>query len=329
MEGLRNIIDAMQWNLFPSRSVPLASHPGYTTQEHDYFHIGHPDLAIQEALQKYFVDLRHRGGDSLFEGRDNLAGFFSRTLHDIYLYGKAFYAIEWNEVSLKGLQIILPKSFNSINALTTKRSLFGGFVQAYSLVAYYFGYHFVGPHWGEPKPQRTFRFTEDEIVHFKFPFGSKTPVRKTYKQVPKLRDFWKLGLDQGKSGLEPDSHTLSLEKARHTIFNQAKRERDIRKAKVRKQFGNTLEGDLNITQFYDVYTVARYKKYLNNLRNYYVAEFNNQVLARIAEKNKWEVAPVLTFDHFQTNQEIDQALQDFKDQKMDVNGFILAVVKKP
>jgi hypothetical protein len=329
MEGLNKIIEGMQWSLFPSRSVPVPGYPGRTTQGHDYFQIEHPNPTIREALQRYFIEMRHRGGDSLFGNYGDLSDLFSRSMSDLFLYGKAFYAIEWGEVDINGLKITLPTSFNHLHSVTTRRAWIGGFVQTYSWLAYLTEYHFRRELWGQPKPSRKFKFADDEIVYFKYPFGSKTPVRKTYKQVRKLRDFWKLGLDQGRANNEPDIHTLSLEKARHTLLNQAKREHDILKAKVRKEFGNTLEAGLNITQFYDVYTVGRYKKYLNALRRFYVKEFNEQVLRPIALKNKWGVIPILTFGHFQTDDEIERALQDFREQKLDVNGFILAVVKKP
>ena len=328
LEGLSKIIEAMQWSLFPSYSVPLPDYPGSTVQSHDYFQIDHPDQAIREALQRYFIEMRHRGSDALFDNYGDLSDFFSRTMNDLYFYGKSFYAIEWGEVDINGLKLELPKSFNHLYAVTTRRAWFGGFVQKYSWVSYLTQDHF-RERWGEPKPPRKFKFTDDEMVCFEYPFGNKTPVRKTYKQVQKLRDFWRFGLDQGKANIEPDNHTFSLEKARHTILNQAKREHDIRKAKVRREFGNTLEGGLDITQFYDIYTVARYKKYLNALRRFYVKEFNEQVLSPIAQKNKWGAIPILTFGHFQANDEIERAIQDFREQKMDVNGFIVAVVKKP
>ncbi len=328
LEGLNKIIEGMQWSLFPSRSVPLPGYPGRTTQEHDYFHIEHPDPVIQSTLQRYFIQMRHRGADALFDNYGDLSDFFSRTMSNLYLYGKSFYAIEWGQAEMNGLQLALPKSFKHLDSLTTRKAWLGGFVQKYSWISYLTQDHF-RERWGAPKPPRKFKFADDEIVCLEYPFGGKTPVQKTYKQVRRLRNFWQLGLDQGKANIEPDSHTFSLEKARHTIMNQAKREHDICRAKVRKEFGNTLEGDLGITQFYDIYTVARYKKYLNALRRFYVKEFNEQVLKPIAQKNNWGVVPILTFEHFQTDEEIDQALQDFKEQKMDVNGFIAAVVKKP
>lgn len=328
LEGLNKIIEGMQWSLFLSRPVPVPGYPGHTMQSHDYFQIEHPDSAIREALQRYFIEMRHRGADALFDNHGNLSDFFSGTVSNLYLYGKSFYSIEWGQVNISGLQLTLPISFNHLDSLTVRRAWVGGYAQKYSWISYLTQDHF-RQHWGATKPPRKFKFTEDEIVCFEYPFGRETPVRKTYKQVRKLRDFWQLGLDQGKANIEPDSHSLSLEKARHTIMNQAKREHDIRRAKVRKEFGNTLEGDLGLTQFYDVYTVARYKKYLNALRHFYVREFNEQVLRPIAQKNNWEVIPILTFGYFQTDEEIDQAVQEFKEQKMDVNGFIAVVVKKP
>jgi len=329
MEGLDKIIEGMQWSLFPSRSIPVPGYPERTMQSYDYFRIEHHNPAIQEALQSYFIETRHRSGDSLFDNYGDLSDFFSRSMNNLYLYGKAFYAMEWEEVDISDLKLTLPISFNRLHPVTTRRSLMGGFVQVYSWVAYLTEYHFRRELWGRPKPSRKFKFTDDEIVYFKYPFGNKTPVQKTYRQVRKLRNFWKLGLDQGKANNEPDTHTFSLERARYSFLNQAKREHDICKAKVRKEFGNTLEADLNITQFYYVYTVARYKKYLNALRRFYVREFNEQVLKPIGLKNGWGILPILTFGHFQSDEEIEKAMQDFKEQKMDVNGFILAVVKKP
>ncbi len=329
MEGLSKIIEGMQWSLFPSRSVPVPGYSGRTMQSHDYFQIEHPNSTVREALQYYFIEMRHHGEGRLFDNYGDLSDFFSRTMNDLYLYGKAFYSMEWGKVDIKGLKLTLPTSFNHLHAVTTRRAWLGGFVQKYSWVSYLTEYHFRRELWGRPKPPRKFKFSDDEIVHFKYPFSGKTPVQKTYKQVRKLRYFWELGLNQGKANNEPDIHTFSLEKARYTLLNKAKREHGIRRAKVRKEFGNTLEADLNITQFYDIYTVGRYKKYLNALRRFYIKEFNEQVLRPIALKNKLEVVPVLTLDYFQTDDEIERAVQAFRDQKMDVNGFITAVVKKP
>ena len=329
LEGLRNMVDAFQYAIFPSREVPSPRHLGYVTHEHDYFHISHPNDKTKEVLESYFLDKHSRFSEGLYEGRDNLSDMFSMSLRNLLIYGKSFCAIEWQEVEISKKKYILPTSFHALDVSSTRKSFFGsGFRQKYSLISYFTDHQFKKLYGEDETYKRKFKFKDEEVIYFKYPFHGKSPVQRTYKLVPVLRNFWQFGINQQRTSLEPDNHTIALEKARYKTYKNKNRENLLLKSKLMTTFKNVVSPGLNITQYYDVYTVIRYRKHLNDLRNYLVEEFNKQVLQRVAEKNEWKVVPVLSFDYFQTNTQLDQVLKDFSEQKIAVSDVINLVVNK-
>jgi hypothetical protein len=89
-----------------------------------------------------------------------------------------------------------------------------------------------------------------------------------------------------------------------------------------------VEPKLNITTYYDIYTVTRYLKKLNDLRNSLVSDFNNQVMIQIAKKNDLSEVPNIYFDHFMTNDELDTIFKEFTDGKITVQDYSKKVLTK-
>lgn len=327
LEGLRKEVDAISSSLFPYVKVPVVDRPGYVSNEQNYFHVRHSYAPTKEVLESYFLSRWRRYSEHLYGGHHDLPGLLESVVDDMFFYGKAYLKIEWGEVEIKGHKGILPVSFERLDVLTMRRSLFGGYVQKYSLYEYYFGYHFKRPRYGKEPFKRTYRFAEEDIVVFEYPFGPVTPIKKTYKFVPKLRGFWQFGLDQQRTTLEPKNHSFPLEYARHVTFKSEKRKYALLKARLKKAFHNAFGADLNTTSYYDIYVVTRYKKALNDLRDALIRTFNEQVMVRIAKKNGWEEVPEIYIDQFLTNLELDAAFEDFAKNKIDSEGYIDLVLR--
>ncbi len=101
------------------------------------------------------------------------------------------------------------------------------------------------------------------------------------------------------------------------------------RAKVRRNFHYLFDlNDLSLTEYYDVYSVARYKKELNKTRNYLVQEFNRQVFKPFAKKNKINPHPELKLQGFLSDNQIDDYLEKYRKDEIDLKEFIEQVINK-
>jgi len=327
LEGLRKEIDSLHYSLFPLVEVPVKSRPGYVSHEHNYFHINFKEPTIKDFLEDYFLSKHSRHSSDLYGSSDDFAGLLTDLVQDLLTYGKVYYHVEWGNVEFNKKQYVLPISFSRLDTLTVKKSVFGGYVQKYSFWAYFFDHHFQKLYGQTTKPKRVYRFEDENILTFTYPFGI-TPVQRTYKFVKKLRNFWQFGINQQRTTLEPENHSFSIEYARHTTYNQEHRKYLLLKSKLKTYFNSVVEPSLNITTYYDVYTVTRYLKKLNDLRLALISDFNNQIMQQIFEKNNLPELPEVYFDHFLTNDEVDNLFKEFVDGKITVQEYGKAVTKK-
>ncbi|MBO1223487.1 MAG: hypothetical protein JYX80_03580 [Candidatus Scalindua sediminis] len=320
-------VNGIQHALFPLREKPIPDRPGYCTRERDYFKIIIAENELKQNLEKYFLEEHFSLNKHLYGQNDNLGSFFGMICRQILVTGRAFYAINWDAVEVNQQQYILPSDFKPLIASTMHILKKYGYKQKFSLVTYLLEKGFKD-YKNEKKKPRTYWFNQDEIFFCKYPFSNKTPTKKSLKYLPKIKKFHNFTLEQLKSNIEVTNHHFPLERARHTTVTKENRKYGLARSKIRTNFNYLLEyRNVNFTQYYDVYTVIRYKKYLNDIRNYIIDEFNKQIFQPLRTKNNLSEIPVLEISGFLTNTELDLALKDFTEARMSFDEYIEKIVK--
>lgn len=323
-------VESIQHALFPTRSVPVPDHPGYVTYKQDYFSIDCEDPVLKEHLEAYFTDEHSWYRDGLYGHGDSIGGFLEMTAQQLLVTGNSFYIIDWDEVDIKDRKYQFPVDFgylrNETMKVIRKGGNIAGYRQKYSLFTYLKESRFKD-YDGKIKP-RSYKFEKDEIIYCQYPFATKSPTAQSIKYLSPIKRFWQFGIDQSRSGVEVENCYLPIEKARYATFAKEKRKYDIARGKIRTIFNYLM--DVNgpkLTQYYDIYTVIRYKKFLNNFRDYLVKEFNEQVLAVVARKNNFGCIPKLKYGGFINNVELDSALQKYTDATLSFDQIVEQIIK--
>lgn len=327
---LSNEVDLVHYALFPLRDVPVADRLGYITHERNYFSIECDDSALKQDLEAYFTDEHSWYRDGLYGQGDSAGVFLEGIARQLLVTGDAFHTIEWEEVDINGKKYKFPVDFKYLRNETMKVIREGGVVigyrQKYSLFTYFKEKKFKG--WKDEKKPRSFEFEKDEVIYCQYPFAKKSPTVQSIKYLCTIKKFWQFGIDQSRSGVEIESFYLPLEKARCAVFAQEKRKHDLARGKIRTIFNYLIDANgPKMTQFYDIYTMIRYKKFLNNMRDYLVREFNEQVLAVVAKKNNFNCRPKLVYSGFLSNTELDLALQKYINGTLNLDQMIQQIVK--
>ncbi|GMU25840.1 MAG: hypothetical protein AMXMBFR16_07450 [Candidatus Uhrbacteria bacterium] len=325
-------VDSIRHALFPLREVPVVDRPGYVTHERDYFSIECDDPVLKRDLEMYFTDRYSFYRDGLYGHGDSVGDFLEGIAWQLLITGDEFHMIEWEEVDIKNRKYQLPVDFeylrNETMKVRRKRGLIVGYRQKYSLFTYFKEKRFKD--WEEKEKPRSFEFEKDEVIYCQYPFAKKSPTARSLKYLKPIKKFWQFGLDQSRSGVEVESRYFPLERARYTTYASEKRKYDIARGKIRTIFNYLMDTNgPRLTQYYDIYTVIRYKKYLNDFRDYLVREFNEQVLAVVAKKNGFASVPKLVYSGFLANSELDAALQGYKDGTLTFDQIVQQIVKTP
>ena len=322
--GFQSEIDGISNALFPLRDVPIPNMPGRVTHERDYFLVRHPDPSIKKIIEDHFFDRFTRR--ELYGAGHDLAGLFDFVVQHLLTEGRAYYVIEWEDKDIHDSVYRLPSNFRSLSGETVRKT-HNGYIQQYSWYTYFFERQFKD--WDRKRYKRTYRFNKDEILDFRY-IERKTPVGDSIKFIPVFERFWQYGLNSSRAGAEPDNQMLSVERTRHTTYSHQKRIYNIAKAKVAKRFNYVATGvgsDYALTEFYDLYTVVRYKKFLNRLRKQLVEDFNLQVLNPVAEKNNLGNAPLLELRYVLTDEQIDEIFSQFITHQIDNQKCIELLIK--
>jgi hypothetical protein len=329
---LSNEVDSVRYALFPLRDVPLADQPGYITHERNYFNIECDDPTLKKDLEMYFTDEHSFYRDGLYGQGDAIGGFLEGIAWQLLVTGDEFRMIEWGEVEIKGKKYQFPVDFEYLRNETMKiissDSAIIGYQQKYSLFTYFKEKKFKD--WEDKEKPRSFEFEKDEIIYYQYPFAKKSPTAQSIKYLATIKKFWQFGIDQSRSGVDVESRYLPLEKARYVTLASEKRKHDIARGKIRTIFNYLMDTNgPKLTQYYDIYTVIRYKKFLNDMRDYLVREFNEQVLAVVAKKNGFTSIPKLCYSGFISNDKLDKALQDYTDGVLTFDQIVQQIVKHP
>jgi hypothetical protein len=325
-------VESVQHALFPLREVPVADRPGYVTAERNYFGIECDNPVFKEHLEAHFTvdSSRYQGG--LYGHGDSIGGYLEMIAGQLLVTGAAYHMIDWGEINIKGTRYQFPVNFdylpNETMKVIRKDDVIIGYRQKYSLYTYLKEKMFKDSE-GESKP-RSYEFEKDVIFYLKYPFAEKSPTAQSIKYVPAVNKIWQFGIDQPRSGVEVENYYLPLERARYTTFASEKRKHDLVRAKIRTIFNYLMDTNgPRMTQYYDIFTVIRYKKFLNDFRNYLVNEFNEQVMKPVAIKNGMPCTPKLTVEGFLTNRTLDEALEGYTNGSLSFDQIIETIVKIP
>ena len=329
---LSSEVESVRYALFPFRDVPVVDRPGYVTHERNYFSIECDDPALKIDLEAYFTDEHSWYRDGLYGHGDSVGGFLETILQQLLVTGNAFHMVEWDEVDIKGKKYHFPIDFGYLNNGTMKvirkSGVIIGYRQKYSLFTYFKENKFKD--YDDKIKPRSFEFEKDEVIYCQYPFAKQSPTAQSIKYLSAIKKFWQFGIDQSRSGVEVESNYLPLEKARYTTFASEKRKHDIARGNIRTIFNYLMDANgPKLTEYYDIYTVIRYKKFLNNMRDYLVREFNEQVIAVVARKNNFACIPKLTYNGFLSNLELDSALQKYTEGALAFDQIVQQVVKIP
>lgn len=300
------------------------------------FHIGddekfldikHPNQTIQQDLTAYFIDDYRGYRDKLYGNHFHLGNLFNDLMQMLAMYGKDFCALDWEEKDIDGRKYWLPSDFRylSVETMSTKRDVSGnviGYSQRYSPFAKSYSYD------PSEKLSRKFDFGKDEIFFVEYPLDETHPVKKSMHLLKPILYFWDFGLNRSKSwGSEPQEFEVAVAGQRR--YSEEKRKYALTRAEVRRNFHYLLNiDDLTITEYYDIFLVHRYRKELNLVRNYFVGQFNQQIMAPFAVKNNLGDVPQLVLTGFMTNEELDGYYEMYVAKEITSKEFIDVVVNQ-
>jgi hypothetical protein len=289
-------------------------------EDENYFTIQHPNKIVQDHLNAYFISDYGRYRRNLYGNHFHLGNLFNDIMQSLVIYGEVFYALDWQEIQMDKTGYKLPSNFRYLRSSTMsyEKDYTGSivkFIQKYTPFA----------RLPDDLP-RSVVFKKNEIFYTKYPLDDTHPVKKSMYLLKTLLGFWKMGINRSDS---PKNKRLNVVWAKQKRFSEEKRKYALARAKVRANFHYLLNiEDLTITEYFDIYSVAKYLKELNDVRNYFIEQFNLQVLKPFAQKNSLKVAPKLELRNYMTNQEIDDYFEKYKQKKIKSKEFIENVVNK-
>lgn len=312
-------VDRVKNDLFPPRTVP-ASTPGYVRYETDYFEVIHPNKKLKDTLERYLLS-RH---PDIYGHSHDLAGFLEIISGSLLIDGRVFHRIDWQEVGVEGRKYVLPSNFRYLRTSTVRpKRRFGqivGFKQRYSIIAKMLQTLYA---------LKDSEFNATDVLYLKYPFDKYSPVQRSLKYLKAVHKFWNYGLEQSQANAEPNNYSLEVEKARYGNYAIEKRAYDITRAKIRGEF-NYLIDSAKLTSFYDIYSVIKYKKFLNDFRYYFIKQFNKQVLEVAAKKNGWKTTPKLELKEglLLDNPKLDEYLRQYSSREIDFDTVVELAIKQ-
>lgn len=293
--------------------------------DNEFFNISHPDTTVQQDLNAYFIDDYRRYRDKLYGNHFHLGNLFNDLMQMLAMYGKDFRALDWEEKDIEGRKYWLPSDFRYLNVATmsarkNNQGEIEGYIQQYSPFAKSYSYD------PAEKLVRRFEFNKDEIFFVEYPLEEIHPVKRSMHLLKPILEFWDFGLDRSASW-SGNPQKLKVAVAGQKRYSEAKRKYALARAEVRRNFHYLLNiDDLTITEYYDIFLVRRYKTELNIARNYFVEQFNKQIMVPLATKNKLTETPQLVLTGFMPNEEIDTYFEMYKSQEITSKEFIDVVV---
>lgn len=306
-------IDRVGNNLFP------------IGEDEKYLIIKHENQTITMDLNEYFITKHSRYRDRFYGNHFYLGNFFNDIMQQLAIYGECYYAIDWDTRKIENRSYQLPYDLrylrtSTMSVIKNEEGKIVGYKQKYSP----FTKLSFDP---DEKKKKEFSFNNEEIFFTKYPMDSIAPVKKSMPFLKPILKFWDFGLDRSEGTTYPQIKRLNVVWAGQQRYSDQKRKYAMARAKVRNNFHYLLNiDDLTITEYYDIFLVTRYKKELNKVRQYFVDEFNKQILEVWATKNSVTPAPNLEVIGFMTDEQIDYYFNKYKNKELIAKEFIDKVV---
>ncbi|MFA4995723.1 MAG: hypothetical protein WC536_01115 [Patescibacteria group bacterium] len=304
--------------LYPPLTKP-AGRPGYVTYNSDYFDLENKNAVLRSNLMEYFLENESR----IYSGANDLAQFFEFSFFGILVDHFSAYFIEWKQQKVNNSFYILP-TFHHLDGATIKirkkADRLRSVKHSYSLWTYLAN--------KEARPKTTIVGSED-IFLVEYPFSKESPTQQSSRELSVATEFLQFSVNQSLGWAEPDNHSLGVERARHITFQEVKRRQDISRGRIRKKF-NHLYQEGSVTNYYDIYICNRYSKFLNDIRNYLIEQFNTQILEEIRKRNGFK-SPIrlgLKEDIFIKNEDLESAWTGFQAKKISVDEYVKRAIKK-
>jgi hypothetical protein len=265
--------------------------------------VEHKDSQIEESLTSYFIDpySRFHSRRELYGGALDIMDLFGEAYQYSAMIGDVYFYINWEQVDISGTQYTLPASFDYIDPSTikAKRDANGKvmyYVQSYSFYQRAKQKHF------KQTPLKKIKIDHNDILHLTYPFQEKPAVQRSMHLLKQLSRFNKYMIDHTDSTMHEKPRSFAAELVRNKGFEIERRKRDLIKNRVQLNFHQiTVTDGLKITNYYDMYIVARFKSESYKIKKFYVDEFNKQVLKRVRVKNGMRAAPKLVLLNQQTS----------------------------
>ena len=317
MKLSREVLDYRN-NLFPVRPVPVPDRPGRVTYDQDFFTIEYSGNVLKKYLNNYFSEESYSRTERISLGANDLAEFFMFALHELLIDGISVQAIQWGEKIIGTKRYQLPIAFHGVNPSTIKiKKTTKGYSikQQFSRIAVFMNSYF---------DYKNAYFKNEELLIFKHPIlYPNSPVGKSLRYLRDLKSGIEFSLLYSEALNNPAYPLLQFERIRSKSSMPSWRKEHISRVKVRRIFNQDLGGSgINLTTYYQIYAYSEYKKHLNSLRDYFVSEFNQQVMERIRSKNNIKRPLFLTYKGFTSNERIDELFEDFQNGKITGNDFI-------
>ncbi|MGK2848705.1 MAG: hypothetical protein ACSLEX_01405 [Minisyncoccota bacterium] len=296
------------------------------------FYVECEDSVVKNDLSSYLFDKYSRYRDSLYGNGDDLGSFFGTYASELMIKGIFFSEVVWDSIDIDGRTYILPVDFSYIHPSTMgfvrKNSKIVGYKQVYSIITSFLRRKDYS--YKDLIKNRKVTFSTDEIFYGCYPFSLHSPTRESKKLLKAANRFMEFSLDTATAGAYPENHQLNIERAKYKSVKLEKVKATVARSKIRKIFNYIPEaGELKITEYYDIFTVIRYRKFLNKMRDYMISEFNKQVISEILRKNNLSVKATLKYKGFLNNIEINKAFDAYKNGSLSSQDLIKEIVEKP
>ncbi len=306
-------------NLFPPRSVPVSGRPGSSTLDSNFFRVsvaGSP--ALSRDLNGHFTDTRGYPAHGVsYDGAHDLSEFFENSLYHLLIDGIATYVIDWERIKVANRYYTIPVGLRYINPSTITIPKNGVVKQKFSWIAKEVNNHF---------EYQDSRFSIKDLVIFKHPIYPFSPVGRSLRLLKQLNQWSIFSLQQGQANVEPENHSIELERTRYKLAEPYRNREAIARAKVRRIFNQIIsDTGVEATPYYEVLAFAQYKMRLNEFRDYFMKQFSEQILKQIQERNGLKNPPQIEYRGFAKNDDILSSLKEFEERKVNVEEFLKKV----
>lgn len=262
-------------------------------------------------LRRFFNDiLLGRGGfEGLYGQAYDLEGFLRGVLQSLLIFGKAFYKIDWAKQDYRGnktrwvMKRIRWLAVETMDVVRDDEQI-QGFKQEYSDHCSY-------------KDLRGIKveFEPDEIFFVEWVFDGErnrgvSPLKRLIPLSKEMDEFLEYIKLRTKALYHPEDRSYAVERALFTPWEEAKKKNEQCRIKIQDALG--IMPDAPMTEYYDIHQFIKSRRRIAQIREYLLAEFNDQVVNSISKKNGFSESPRIKLVGYKSVSEIDELFDSFK-----------------